>query len=119
MRLRLGSSFAEKHAQFCGCIDMSEKRFTGFSNNFGAIRVLLAIAVVFSDSFLLGDGVTNADPMKRFNHGEAITGHVAVDLFFIMSGYLITLPDARCFFTALFLASHPARVSGIHSCNGI
>ena len=74
---------------------MSEKRFSGFSNNFGAIRILLAIAVVFSDSFLLGDGVTNADPMKRFNHGEAITGHVAVDLFFIMSGYLITLSLMR------------------------
>ncbi len=74
---------------------MSEKRFSGFSNNFGAIRILPAIAVVFSDSFLLGDGVTNADPMKRFNHGEAITGHVAVDLFFIMSGYLITLSLMR------------------------
>jgi peptidoglycan/LPS O-acetylase OafA/YrhL len=70
---------------------MSEKRFSGFSNNFGAIRILFAIAVVFSDSFLLGDGVTNADPMKRFNHGQAITGHAAVDLFFIMSGYLVTL----------------------------
>ena len=74
---------------------MSEKRFSGFSNNFGAIRILLAIAVVFSDSFLLGDGVTNADPIKRFDHGQAITGHVAVDLFFIMSGYLVTLSLMR------------------------
>lgn len=74
---------------------MSEKRFGGFSNNFGAIRILLAVAVAFSDSFLLGDGVTNADPIKRFNHGQAITGHAAVDLFFIMSGYLVTLSLMR------------------------
>jgi peptidoglycan/LPS O-acetylase OafA/YrhL len=70
--------------------ETSEETLSGFRNNFGALRILLAVAVVFSDSFLLGDGVTDADPIKRFNHGQAITGHVAVDLFFIMSGYLVT-----------------------------
>ncbi len=70
---------------------MTNERSSKYRNNFGALRILLAAAVVFSDSFLLGDGVTNADPMKRFNHGQAITGHVAVDLFFIMSGHLVTL----------------------------
>lgn len=74
---------------------MSKERFSVVSNNFGAIRILLAIAVMFSDSFLLGEGVTDDDPMKRFNHGQAITGHVAVDLFFIMSGYLVTLSLMR------------------------
>jgi hypothetical protein len=43
---------------------MSEERFSGFRNNFGVLRILPA--VVFSDSFLPGDGVTDADPMKRF-----------------------------------------------------
>lgn len=57
---------------------MTNERPNEFRNNFGALRVLLAAAVVFSDSFLLGGGVTNADPMKRFNQGQAITGHVAV-----------------------------------------
>ncbi|HEY3988443.1 MAG TPA: acyltransferase [Acidobacteriaceae bacterium] len=74
---------------------MTEAHFSGFRNNFGAMRILLAVAVVFSDSFLLGNGVTDADPMKRFNHQQAITGHVAVDLFFIMSGYLVTLSLMR------------------------
>jgi peptidoglycan/LPS O-acetylase OafA/YrhL len=82
---------------------MTRERSGEFGNNFGVLRILLAAAVVFSDSFLLGDGVTNADPMKRFNHGQAITGHVAVDLFFIMGGYLVTLslmrvPSLRCYF---------------------
>jgi peptidoglycan/LPS O-acetylase OafA/YrhL len=71
--------------------EATTKTFSGFRNNFGALRILLATAVVFSDSFLLGNGVTDADPMKRFNHHQAITGHVAVDLFFIMSGYLVAL----------------------------
>jgi peptidoglycan/LPS O-acetylase OafA/YrhL len=76
-------------------IAVADENFSGFRNNFGALRILLAVAVVFSDSFLLGDGVTDADPMKRFNHRQAITGHVAVDLFFIMSGYLVTLSLMR------------------------
>jgi peptidoglycan/LPS O-acetylase OafA/YrhL len=74
---------------------MTDETFRGFRNNFGALRILLAVAVVFSDSFLLGDGVTDADPLKRFNHHQAITGHVAVDLFFIMSGYLVALSLMR------------------------
>jgi peptidoglycan/LPS O-acetylase OafA/YrhL len=74
---------------------MTDENFSGFRNNFGALRILLAVAVVFSDSFLLGDGVTDADPMKRFNHHQAITGHVAVDLFFIMSSYLVALSLRR------------------------
>jgi peptidoglycan/LPS O-acetylase OafA/YrhL len=74
---------------------MTDERFSGFRNNFGALRILLAVAVVFSDSFLLGDGVTDSDPLKRFNHHQAITGHVAVDLFFIMSGYLVALSLMR------------------------
>jgi peptidoglycan/LPS O-acetylase OafA/YrhL len=74
---------------------MTEQHISGFRNNFGALRILLAVAVMFSDSFLLGDGVTNADPMKRFNHHQAITGHAAVDLFFIMSGYLVALSLMR------------------------
>jgi peptidoglycan/LPS O-acetylase OafA/YrhL len=74
---------------------MTEEPCDGFRNNIGGLRMLLAAAVVFSNSFLLGDGVTDADPMKRFNHGQAITGHVAVDLFFVMSGFLVTLSLMR------------------------
>jgi peptidoglycan/LPS O-acetylase OafA/YrhL len=87
---------------------MSHQRSSGLRNNFGISSILLTAAVVFSDSFPLGVGVTNADPMKRFNHGQAITGHVAVNLFFTMSGYLVTLIlNARCFVTGLFLTSNP------------
>jgi peptidoglycan/LPS O-acetylase OafA/YrhL len=75
--------------------DETSREFSGFRNNFGALRIFLATAVVFGDSFLLGNGVTDADPMKRFNHRQAITGHVAVDLFFIMSGYLVALSLMR------------------------
>ena len=87
---------------------MSHQRSSGLRNSSVILRILLAAAVVFSDSFLLGVGVTDADPMKRFNQGQAITGHVAVDLFFTMSGYLVTLSlNARCFVTGLFLTSNP------------
>ncbi len=58
-------------------------------NNLLAIRILLAAVVVLSNSFLLANGVTDADPWKRFNHQQAILGHTAVDFFFILSGFLI------------------------------
>jgi hypothetical protein len=38
---------------------MTDETFSEFRNNFGALRILLAAAVLFSDSFLLGDGVTD------------------------------------------------------------
>ncbi|MDQ1453668.1 MAG: hypothetical protein QOK38_3534 [Acidobacteriaceae bacterium] len=66
---------------------MTDERFSGLRNNFGPLRILLAVAVVFSNSFLLGDGVTDADPMKRFNHHQAITGHVAVERWFLPRDY--------------------------------
>lgn len=53
------------------------------------MRVLLATVVVLSDSFQLADGVTDADPWKRFTHQQAVLSHTAVDFFFIMSGFLI------------------------------
>ncbi|MFM2588590.1 acyltransferase family protein [Vibrio sp. TBV020] len=58
-------------------------------NNFNLIRMLSAIAVIFSHSFILAMGPQNgADPLARFI-GMPISA-LAVNIFFITSGMLVT-----------------------------
>ncbi|MBV9743100.1 MAG: acyltransferase [Acidobacteriia bacterium] len=59
-------------------------------NNFDFIRLCLAVAVIFSHSFPLGTGLEASEPVAVLTHGQTTAGAIAVDLFFIMSGYLIT-----------------------------
>ena len=59
-------------------------------NNFDFIRLCLAVTVIFSHSFPLGTGVETSEPVSVLTHGQITAGAIAVDLFFIMSGYLIT-----------------------------
>ncbi len=62
----------------------------GRENNFDFLRLSLAILVIFSHCYPLGTGTETNEPFVRLTHGQATGGAIAVDLFFIMSGYLIT-----------------------------
>lgn len=58
-------------------------------NNFNLIRMLAAIAVIFSHSFILANGPENGvDPLVSFI-GVPVSG-LAVNIFFITSGMLVT-----------------------------
>ncbi|MGD8234216.1 acyltransferase family protein [Vibrio sp. TRT 1302] len=58
-------------------------------NNFNLIRMLAALAVIFSHSFILANGPKNgADPLASFI-GMPVSG-LAVNIFFITSGMLVT-----------------------------
>jgi peptidoglycan/LPS O-acetylase OafA/YrhL len=61
----------------------------GRDNNLNAIRLGLALLVILSHSFPLATG-READPLSTFSHGLASFGSLAVDLFFFISGMLIT-----------------------------
>ena len=59
------------------------------SNNFDALRLLAATAVIFSHAFLLSQGTEAHEPLKWLT-GQTILGIVGVFVFFVISGYLVT-----------------------------
>jgi peptidoglycan/LPS O-acetylase OafA/YrhL len=59
-------------------------------NNFDFLRFLFASLVVFSHSFPLGSGSEDREPLAMFTHRQLTFGSLAVDCFFIISGFLIS-----------------------------
>jgi peptidoglycan/LPS O-acetylase OafA/YrhL len=60
------------------------------NNNFDFLRLFLAITVIFSHSYPIGLGSNNTEPLYLLTHGVITTGEMAVDMFFFMSGFLIS-----------------------------
>lgn len=83
-------------------------------NNFNLMRLLLALVVIFSHSYpiTLGpEGDTRAEPILQFTHHQTLAGPVAVDAFFLISGFLITASWLR---SKSFLAYFLKRVLRIY-----
>jgi peptidoglycan/LPS O-acetylase OafA/YrhL len=59
-------------------------------NNFDFIRFGLAALVIFSHSFDLLAGTSATNPFMVATHGQKELGTFAVEMFFIVSGFLIT-----------------------------
>lgn len=59
-------------------------------NNFDLLRLLAALAVLLSHSFQLSYGNYWLEPIWRIGAHQATIGRLAVIVFFIVSGYLIT-----------------------------
>ena len=59
---------------------------SGEANGFDTIRLLAALAVIFSHAFPLTGAV---EPLERLTGGQATIGQLAVAAFFVISGYLI------------------------------
>ena len=64
-------------------------------NNFDLIRFLAAAAVVLSHSFQLPTGNVEDDPLWVLSHRTSTIGSMAVWIFFIISGYLVTSSAER------------------------
>lgn len=61
---------------------------SGTNNNFNLIRLIAALAVLVTHSFALAIGTGDAEPFQN-SLGMTI-GSIAVDIFFIASGFLVT-----------------------------
>ena len=60
----------------------------GRDNNFNLIRIIAALAVLVTHSFALAIGTGDAEPLRK-SLGMTM-GTIAVDVFFITSGFLVT-----------------------------
>lgn len=79
-------------------------------NNFDFIRLSLAILVIYSHAFPLTLGVESAEPFVRLTHAQVTGGAVAVNSFFIISGFLITGSALRTPSVLAFLKKRAARI---------
>lgn len=59
-------------------------------NNFDFLRFALAALVIFSHSFALLSGSDATEPLHRLTRGQIASGELAVNGFFILSGFLVT-----------------------------
>jgi peptidoglycan/LPS O-acetylase OafA/YrhL len=81
------------------------------ANNFDLLRLIFAVMVILSHSFVLIDGNNDRDPLTFFFHGITL-GEFAVDGFFLLSGYLIVQswsmrPDPVAFMKKRVLRIYP------------
>jgi peptidoglycan/LPS O-acetylase OafA/YrhL len=77
-------------------------------NNFDALRFWAAVAVLWSHAFPLGEAIQ--DPLTVLTHGQTSIGSMAVAVFFVISGYLITWSYKRTDAPRRFAASRLLRI---------
>jgi peptidoglycan/LPS O-acetylase OafA/YrhL len=59
-------------------------------NNFDAVRLVAALSVIFSHSFLIAQGTGANDPLNLLTGNQCMLGLAGVFVFFAISGYLVT-----------------------------
>lgn len=61
----------------------------GHDNNFDILRLFWAVLVLFSHCFALPQGGNAHEPLAVLTHKQVTFGSLAVDAFFVISGFLI------------------------------
>jgi peptidoglycan/LPS O-acetylase OafA/YrhL len=60
------------------------------ANNFDVVRLVAALSVIFSHSFLIAEGTQAREPFVILTGGQCVLGLLGVFVFFVISGYLVT-----------------------------
>ena len=63
---------------------------TRHANNFDFLRLVAAVTVIFSHSWLIAYGTQRDEPLVWATHNQCPLGLVGVFVFFVISGYLVT-----------------------------
>jgi len=86
-------------------------------NNFDLLRLLAALLVIFSHSFLLAERSQAHEPLYAVTGGQTVLGVVGVFVFFTISGYLITQSFETTASPLVFLAKRGLRIfPGLIAC---
>ena len=80
------------------------------ANNFDALRLVAALSVVFSHSFLIAEGSEAREPFVWLTNNQCVLGLVGVFVFFTISGYLVTESYCRQPSPARFALRRAARI---------
>lgn len=59
-------------------------------NNFDALRLVAALAVILSHAFLIAQGTEKNDPLNLLTGNQCMLGLTGVFVFFAVSGFLVT-----------------------------
>jgi len=81
-----------------------------YANNFDALRLAMALLVVWSHCFALYFGSERSEPLSRLTAGFYNSGNVGVWVFFIISGFLITQSFERSSTIAGYMAKRVRRI---------
>lgn len=79
-------------------------------NNFDFLRWALAVLVILSHSFALLSGSDETEPLMRWTGSQLTFGGLAVNWFFVISGFLITHSWLRCKSLPRFLRKRACRI---------
>ena len=79
-------------------------------NNFDALRLVAAISVIFSHSFLIAEGTQNREWLILLTGNQCILGLTGVFVFFAISGFLVTQSFEQTGNPLHFLAKRALRI---------
>ncbi len=79
-------------------------------NNFDAIRLAMAVLVVWSHSFALYYGSEETEPLSLLMRGTYNAGNLGVLVFFVISGFLICQSYSHCKNVLQFLERRVRRI---------
>ena len=79
-------------------------------NNIDALRLILSVMVIFTHSFHIATGGIEREPLRLYANDRLTFGDLAVDMFFVLSGFLITLSWVRSADVWSFLRKRGARI---------
>ena len=82
----------------------------GHDNNFDFLRLFWAVLVLFSHCFALRQGGNSREPLAVLTNGQTTFGSLAVDAFFVISGFLITQSWLRSKGIADYLRKRALRI---------
>ena len=65
-------------------------------NNFDFLRFVLASMVILTHSYCILGTSMNSEPISILTNHQILTSEIAVDFFFVVSGFLVSMSWERC-----------------------